>query len=132
MSRHLPGPPLAGRAQVLLVDDDERLLTSLARVLRGLPVEVSTATSGEAALAWLERGGSPAVVVTDQVMAGMTGLELLHHVEQLSPAALRMLYTGIAELHLAVTPGLAITLIAKPAAPKLIRRWVYAALWAHD
>lgn len=123
-------PVLDGPVQVLLVDDDTRLLSSMARLLKRLPVEVATAGSAEDALVWLNRGGAPSLVLTDLSMPGMNGLELLEEVKRLRPHALRMLYTGDTELWIRLTPGTAFTLISKPAHPDLVLRWVYAAMWA--
>jgi serine/threonine-protein kinase len=58
---------------------------------------VTTATGGEAALEIVRRGGLH-VVVSDQRMPGMTGVELLRKVRSIAPNAVRMLLTGYADL----------------------------------
>jgi PAS domain S-box-containing protein len=74
---------------VLVVDDNEDLTLAIARGLRDL-FRVYTAMSGDAALEVLERE-EIAVIVTDQRMPGMTGVELLARARQLRPATLGLL-----------------------------------------
>ena len=63
------------RFRVLLVDDDEAAL-ALAAALEGAPYEVRTARSAAEALEALEREDIQ-VVVSDEWMPGMRGVELL-------------------------------------------------------
>lgn len=116
------------KATVLLVDDEAALLRALQRELRGLPVTLQVAQSGEEALAWLRAGGAPAAVITDQRMGGMTGLELLAEVEQLVPTALRVLHTGEGLLEVELRPGSLLAILGKPADPATLRRLVSAVI----
>lgn len=87
--------------RILLVDDDEgdRLLAQRAlRRFRPTAVE-----SGAEALAWIEENGLPEVVVTDQFMRGMDGLELLRELRERHPDVVRVLLTGHADLELALS-----------------------------
>ena len=70
------------RPAVLLVDDDLSLLSLLSRRLTREGFDVSTATSGPAALAALERSW-PALVLVDLMMPGMDGVELARRVKRL-------------------------------------------------
>ncbi|MPZ12710.1 MAG: response regulator, partial [Kiloniellaceae bacterium] len=80
--RHLTViPPV--RPAVLLVDDDLTLLSALARRVSRAGYEVSTASSGSAALKALE-GTWPALLVVDLMMPGMDGFELCRRVKQLA------------------------------------------------
>jgi len=74
---------------VLVVDDDESITHALARGLGDL-FTVFTANTGEAALALLERE-EIAVILTDQRMPGMTGVELLKRARQIRPFTLGIL-----------------------------------------
>lgn len=65
--------PIASRAKVLIVDDDERNLLALAEVLEDLG-DVVQAQSGEEALRWLLRERF-AVIVLDVLMPGIDGYE---------------------------------------------------------
>jgi EAL domain-containing protein (putative c-di-GMP-specific phosphodiesterase class I) len=74
-------PPAYGAVaqRVLLVDDDQTLSRTLARILRRAGYEVETACDGlqgTAALACKRHGA----IVTDLQMPGMSGLELLREV----------------------------------------------------
>lgn len=60
---------------VLVVDDDEDLLAVLRDVIEEEGYRVSTACDGEAALALLESGETPCMVLLDLKMPGMDGGE---------------------------------------------------------
>ena len=67
---------------VLLVEDEEGLRDVGQRILSSLGYTVDTAPSGEDALQMLDAGVSPAVLVTDVVMPGMTGPQLFRAVRE--------------------------------------------------
>jgi PAS domain S-box-containing protein len=67
---------------VLVVDDDELARVALANLLRGDGFVVSTAASGEAALAEANRA-LPDVVLTDLQMPGIDGVELCQRLHQI-------------------------------------------------
>ncbi len=110
---------------ILVVDDDEIVLRTMGNMLKVLGVEARTAKSGEEALAWLEAGGAPAAVITDHLMSGMSGLELLGRAEVLAPSAL---HTGLAVVEVTARPGFALTVLAKPAPMALLKRLLAAAV----
>jgi sigma-B regulation protein RsbU (phosphoserine phosphatase) len=87
--------------KVLLVDDDEMLLAGLKRQLRN-SFRIETAISGEEALKMVEENGPYAVVVSDYMMPGMNGIELLRHVKITSPDTIRMMLTGSADMSTAI------------------------------
>jgi len=84
------------KARLLFVDDEERVVNLLRMTFRG-EYEVSCATSGSQALEILGHTAVD-VVVSDQRMPGMTGIELLSRVRELSPATMRILLTGYSDL----------------------------------
>jgi eukaryotic-like serine/threonine-protein kinase len=84
------------RAKLLFVDDDERILNAV-RVLFRQDYEVVTAAGGEAALEALRQGAFH-VIVSDQRMPGVTGVELLRQARALAPNAVRILLTGYTDL----------------------------------
>lgn len=90
----LPAAPTPSLPRVLIVDDDERILTTLTRVLRA-NFQVTTARGGAQALALLDHDQPFDVVVSDLRMIGMNGIELLDRVRQVSPSSARMLMTGM-------------------------------------
>ncbi|TLY50310.1 MAG: response regulator [Gammaproteobacteria bacterium] len=84
------------RATVLFVDDEERILRSLRMLFRGR-YEVLTTTSGHEALKML-RERRVHVVVSDQRMPLMLGVDLLRQVREISPVTMRLLLTGYSDL----------------------------------
>jgi len=89
-----PNPPY--RPTVLLVDDEESILSSLRRLLRGQPYDVKLATSGEQALAQMAEGPVD-LVMSDARMPGMDGATLLAQINQHHPSTVRILLTGYAD-----------------------------------
>ena len=84
------------KARVLFVDDEERILNALRTLFRS-QYHVFTAENGALALEFVKRFGIH-VVVSDQRMPNMTGVELLRQVKDLSPNSVRMLLTGYSDL----------------------------------
>ena len=80
----------SANVRVLLVDDDERLLTALERGLRLHGFAVGLARDAGQALGYLESGW-PEIVVLDVMLPGMDGLSLCRLVRQRSPVPILML-----------------------------------------
>jgi len=71
-----PADQTTGR-HVVYVDDYEAMVFLVGRLLRKQGYRVSTFTSGESALAWLQDHPDPIdLLVTDQNMPGMSGVDL--------------------------------------------------------
>lgn len=88
-------PPRA-RHPILLVDDEEEILFSLRGLLR-TEFELHTATNGAEALEILSRHSIHAIM-TDQRMPNMTGVELLRRAKAERPEAVRIVFTGYADI----------------------------------
>lgn len=86
---------------VLFVDDESNILQSVRRIMRKVDVKVETTTSPEEAID-LVQSRAYAVVVSDQRMPGMGGVELLEHVRTLSPDTVRIILTGYADVQASV------------------------------
>ncbi|HEX2709301.1 MAG TPA: response regulator, partial [Candidatus Deferrimicrobium sp.] len=86
---------------VLLVDDEANILNALARLFLDRDVRVLRAGTGEEALGIVRRE-PVAVIVSDNLMPGMRGVELLSRVRDLSPDTVRVLLTGYADLPTAI------------------------------
>ena len=84
------------KPRVLFVDDEERVVNALRTIFRDT-YEVTVASSGEQALG-LVRSQPFHVIVSDQRMPGMLGVELLREVKLLAPTSVRMLLTGYSDL----------------------------------
>lgn len=79
--------------QIMLVDDEPRLLSALKRRLSST-FEIVTFERGQAALDFLAGPHNVAIVVADMQMPGMNGVELLTQVYQLDPDIRRLMLTG--------------------------------------
>lgn len=93
------------REVIVCVDDDEAILRILSHQLSvrfGQTCQVATATSGEEAVALFDEldkeEAPPAVVIADQIMPGMHGVDLLEIVDRRYPLATKVLLTGQAGL----------------------------------
>ena len=100
VSRH-PGKGRSGagglreKKRILLIDDEEIVLSSLQRVLNRSGCRVDTAKSGpEALVAFMQNPGGFDLVITDQTMPGMTGLELSQKIREMRPDIPVILCTG--------------------------------------
>ena len=90
-----PAPRAANKVRVLFVDDDARLLNALRTTFRQ-DYDVVTAETGDAALEMARQGVH--VIVSDQRMPGLTGVELLRKVRAVAPNTVRILLTGYTDL----------------------------------
>ncbi|MFZ3204621.1 MAG: HD domain-containing phosphohydrolase [Pseudomonas sp.] len=103
-------------ANVLLVDDEENILSSLRRVLRGEAYSVQIANGGEQALEIL-RSQPIDLVISDARMPGMDGATLLAEVQKHWPETMRILLTGYADISTtirAINQGQIYRYISKP------------------
>jgi response regulator RpfG family c-di-GMP phosphodiesterase len=85
-----------GKAPILIVDDEEEILHSLRGLLR-MEFDVHTAQSGPEALRVLEQQPIQ-VVLSDQRMPEMAGVELLSQARGERPGVVRVLFTGYADV----------------------------------
>ncbi len=86
------------RHTILAVDDEEGILKSLRRLLADLDAEVLTATSGKKALDVL-KSRDISLIISDQRMPEMTGVEFLQRSREVSPETIRILLTGYADIN---------------------------------
>jgi serine/threonine-protein kinase len=84
------------KARLLIVDDEERILTALKSLFRQR-YHVFTTTDGNKALDFITRYQMH-VIISDQRMPIMTGVELLRHSREVSPHSVRILLTGYSDL----------------------------------
>jgi len=103
------------KAKLLFVDDEERIVNLLRMIFRS-EYEVFTATSGQDALEIIAAQAID-VIVSDQRMPQMLGIELLDEVRKRSPATMRILLTGYSDLAAivgSVNQGEVFRFISKP------------------
>lgn len=86
---------------VLFVDDDPKLLSAMKRVFRNEPYEIYTTTEPEKGLHHL-RVIQTDVIVVDQYMPSMNGIDFLKVAQKIAPESLRLMLTGNADLSLAL------------------------------
>jgi DNA-binding NtrC family response regulator len=92
---------MEGETVILLVDDEEPVLNALERTLRPDAYRILRVSDPVEALA-VARDEPVSVVISDHLMPGMKGLDLLREVKGIRPEALRILLTGHADLQMAI------------------------------
>jgi PAS domain S-box-containing protein len=86
------------RLIVLVVDDDPLVLTNMAAMLDDIGHSVFEAGSAREALTILRRESGIQLVITDQAMPQMTGMQLIEEIKDNWPDLPVILATGFAEL----------------------------------
>ena len=115
--------------KIMIVDDEPANLRLLERLFRQ-DYKVVTAGSGEEALGLLEEHDT-ALLITDQRMPNMSGLELLKRTAELRPHMVRMIltgYTDVGTLVEALNSGLVYQYLTKPWSNEELRLTVTRAL----
>jgi two-component system response regulator FixJ len=92
---------VAVTAHVYIVDDDDAVRQSLAVLLTARPYAVSSFASPQEFLA-AAPSLPPGCLITDMRMPGMTGLELLHYLNDQVPQFATIIVTGHGDVPLAV------------------------------
>jgi DNA-binding NtrC family response regulator len=83
------------RPRLLFVDDEEAILNTM-RIMFRRQYDVLLASNGQAALDLL-RDNDVDVIVSDQRMPGMVGVEVLREARKIRPRAMRILLTGYSD-----------------------------------
>jgi CheY-like chemotaxis protein len=120
-------------AAILLVDDEQQVLSSLAMNLKRR-FRVVTAVGGKEGLARLAEDADMAVIVSDMRMPGMDGAEFLAAARRAAPMAVRMLLTGQTQIEsaiAAVNEGQIFRFLTKPTPPPALLAAVDAAVAHH-
>ncbi|KJS01171.1 MAG: hypothetical protein VR65_09710 [Desulfobulbaceae bacterium BRH_c16a] len=86
---------------VLLVDDEKPILDSLSNYLEKNDFNVTTAISGEAALAAF-RATPFDMVITDLIMGGINGIEVLKEIKKINFETCVLILTGQGDMSLAI------------------------------
>ena len=106
----------SGPGTILLVDDEENILSSLKRLLRRDGYRILTADGGAEGLELLAEN-TVDVILSDQRMPNMTGVEFLRQVKGLYPDTVRMVLSGYTELQSitdAINEGAIYKFLTKP------------------
>lgn len=112
---HATAPRMQGTPQpagtALLIDDEELVRTSVNAMLTELGYIVTEAASGAQALTLIGDESGFDLIVTDQLMPGMTGTELAAEVKRRKPEQRIVIISGYSELD---EIGIGIPRLAKP------------------
>ncbi|WP_020652147.1 response regulator [Massilia niastensis] len=97
-----PAPAVVGRsarpdARILIVEDDDFVRESMVDSLQALGYQVSQAPDGEAGLRELQRQ-RPDLIITDYLMPGITGAELMLRAREAFPGVPIIIATGYADM----------------------------------
>lgn len=101
---------------LMLVDDEDSVLSALKRLFRRDGYQILAASSGPEALRVLE-GNEVDVILSDQRMPGMTGVDFLRQAKVLRPGTIRMTLSGYTDLQSiidAVNEGAVFKFLTKP------------------
>jgi response regulator RpfG family c-di-GMP phosphodiesterase len=105
---------------VLFVDDEKEILSSIRRQFRKESFDIITCNSGKEALSLLEENEIQ-VIVSDERMPVMSGLELMKEVKKLYPETIRVILSGYVDSETiidAINKGEIFRFVSKP--------WKYA------
>ena len=91
----LPAP--TAPARILIVEDDDFVRESMVSSLEALGHTVTQAADGEAGLAALQQA-QPDLLITDYLMPGMTGAELMRRTRAMFPDLPMIIATGYADM----------------------------------
>ncbi len=112
------GHPSGCDIKILLVDDEVNITKALRRVLMEVDqYDVYIANSGREALELLAVEPDVAVIISDQRMPEMTGVEFLFRAHDLVPDTVRILLTGYADIEAsiaAINQGAVFRYLTKP------------------
>ena len=120
----IPGP--AGRVRILVVDDDEAIVSTLRIILQNVGYEIAIARDGNEAIE-VARQFLPNLLLSDVVMPGKDGVEAAMEIREMLPNCAVLLISGSAQVMDVMAKARAqwinFELMAKPVHPtELIRR----------
>ena len=111
---------------LLLVDDEPNIIASLKRLMRREGYRLLSANNGAEALELLARNPVD-VIVSDQRMPGMTGVEFLRRAKLICPETVRLVLSGYTELQSvtdAINEGTVYRFLTKPWDDEQLRSFV--------
>lgn len=120
--------------QIILVDDETRLLSALRRRLSS-EFDIATFESGADALEYLSKPHNVAVIVADMQMPGMNGIELLKKVHDQHPDIRRLMLTGNSDQETAmaaINEGKVLRFIRKPCDVQILKEILNEALKEYE
>jgi len=122
------------RPTLLVVDDEPGVLRSVHDLLR-IDYHVVTCQSGAEALDILRSSAVIDVIMSDQRMPGMTGVEVLRQAREIRPEVTRLLFTAYTDIRTvvdAINQGHVFRYLSKPWEPELLEAMVRQAVEHHN
>ena len=119
---------------MLLVDDEEEVRAALERVLRHDGYKILHANSGMEGMEVLAQHGV-GVIISDQRMPGMSGVEFLTRVKELYPQTIRIVLSGTGDFDTvtaAINQGAIYKFFTKPWDNDALRVDVMEAFWRQE
>jgi EAL domain-containing protein (putative c-di-GMP-specific phosphodiesterase class I)/FixJ family two-component response regulator len=123
-----------GQRTLLLLDDEENILTALTRLLRRDGYKILKATSAAVAFDLLAEH-PVGVIVSDQRMPEMSGTEFLRRVKQIYPGTVRLVLSGYTDLKSvtdAINEGAVYKFLTKPWDDDLLRANIQEAFQRYE
>jgi len=131
MCQAKPARFFSGKGEVILIiDDEECIRDSCCQVLAKAGYRVEKASNGAIGLDKARKIG-PDVALVDLDMPGVSGLEVMEGLDEISPAIVRIVVTGNTSMDLEkeiIDKRLALSCLAKPFSPEQLRLVVREAL----
>ena len=122
---------LSGREKVLLIEDDQALRATIARILRGHGYDVLLANDGPHAVELArQHGAAIALVLSDVIIPGRSGPEIVSEIQKLAPEMKAVFMSGYTE-HASLPEGALRgggTYLQKPFTPDTLARKLRAVL----
>jgi signal transduction histidine kinase len=130
------GESPAGQARptLLVVDDESDVLSSVRDLLR-LQYRVVTFQRGADALEYLKSNPNVDVILSDQRMPEMSGVEVLRQARAIRPETTRLLFTAYSDLHTvidAINQGHVFRYVTKPCEPDFLAAVMNQAVEHHN
>ncbi|VAX25884.1 hypothetical protein MNBD_NITROSPINAE02-427 [hydrothermal vent metagenome] len=116
--------------KILLVDDEQEVLNTLKRLHRN-SFHIDTALGSDEGLEAVSSKGPYAVIVSDQEMPGIKGIDFLSKVKEISPDTVRIMLTGNATMDTAieaVNEGNIFRFLTKPCPPDLFAKTIISGI----
>ncbi len=120
---------MTNKARILFVDDEKRVLNAMRGLFRR-DYELYLTTEGAEAVR-LAAEHDVDVIVADQRMPGMSGIEVLGNVKQQSPRTVRILLTGYADpsaVEGSINIGEVFRFLSKPCPPQTLKETLALAI----
>jgi CheY-like chemotaxis protein len=116
--------------RILIIDDEENIRRTMAMALEADGYVVAGAADGAEGLRRFREGQRWDLILLDQRMPGMDGLEVLHRIREIDPEARVLMVTAYATIELAVDAmrAGATDFLRKPFTPAVLRGAVRGAL----